>query len=447
VSHVPWRRGLPFSRSPIFAASRCFSKEQEGFHAHVAGQYVPLPKTLPDGAIIRYPHLGRAHVAPPTNQLKAKGLTIAIIGASAAIGRQLAIALVSRRKEFAGLGGLTLQFVGDRQGASLATMMGLCSELRDAFEEFCPHLEVVVDLPGVQADIIVMAAGAYLSTRFETHVKLAQANSPIFGNYASGLLARNSKALILIASNPVEFAVDTFVNAGFSPSHVIGVGAFLDSQRFRREIASELGVPRQHISGLVLGAHGLAMVPCWSTVRIAAVGSIDKEEKLEELKTAGIARMTSDFSDLRKLAYQVKDLAVAGDALAAAAVVNEQPAEVRAALRRYISFFSGPSYPRVGIGSAVARLIVDISDGKPTFTSAQIRDPEGTFLGIKNQAIGTPAIISGRGVKVDRIQLLPVEEEAVLAAAEEAKALSTSAEAISLFKMIKQRAKEKSFTS
>ena len=46
------------------------------------------------------------------------------------------------------------------------------------------------------------------------------------------------------------------------------MGAFSDSQRFRWEIASQLGIGRQRVHAVIGGEHGLGMVPVWSTVRI-----------------------------------------------------------------------------------------------------------------------------------------------------------------------------------
>merc|ERR1719195_2026516 len=184
---------------------------------------------------------------------------------------------------------MTVQFVGQRGDHSLATLMGLCSELRDAYEDFCPHLEVALDTEAVQANIIIYEAGGSLSKQFPTHRDLARVNASIFGKDARRLFANNQHSIVLIVSNPSEFGVDTFVEAGFRPQQVLGVGPFLESSRFRREIASELGVPRQQVSGLVLGAHGLAMVPCWSTVQMATVSgsswwSGEQVERLEQLK-------------------------------------------------------------------------------------------------------------------------------------------------------------------
>lgn len=405
--------------------------------------YVALPDTLKDGEIIRYPHRGRAHILAADAHPPGQHFRIAVVGASGSIGRQTAISLVSKRRKFAGLGPMTVQFVGQRSDHSLATLMGLCSELRDAYEEFCPHLEVAVDIEAVQANIIIYEAGAGLSKQFPTHTDLARANAEMFGNDAVALFEKNQNSIILIVSNPSEFGVDTFVQAGFRPHQVLGVGPFLESLRFRREIASELGVPRQQVTGLVLGAHGLAMVPCWSTVHMSAVvAGPEKVELLEQLKADGLARMPCDVQAVRDIAYKVRDLSMADKTLAASALVNKQPADVRATVRRYLSFFSGPYYPRIGIAEAVVEIVSTILSGKDTISAGTLHCSKAEFLGITGHAIGAPVIYSGRGFELAPVDLLPIEKESVLASAEEIKGLSNTAVATRLFKMIKRKARD-----
>lgn len=392
---------------------------------------------LRPGTILRYPHLGRRQLVDDNEGVD--GFKVAVLGASGSMGRQISKTLVAARRDFPGLGPMTVQFVGTRDKHSLALMMGMCSELRDAYQEFCPHLEVVTDVEKVKADVLVMAAGALLSDKYKTHNDLVSANAELFGYYASMLVKKNRKSMVLVVSNPVEFGVDTFLDAGFSPRRVLGVGAYLDSMRFRREVASELGVPRQHISGVVLGVHGLGMVPCWSTVHLSVLASLEKKKKLDELKAEGLSRMPKDVEAVRALAYEIRAFAEQGDAMTATALIMKQPADIRATVRRYLSFFSGPHYPRLGVAEAVRRLIGDILNGSEIISSAQVRLDSGEFLGIKSVAIGAPVVISGRGVRYSPLELLPVEQNAVLNCAKEIEALSLNAEAKAMFHIIKRR--------
>jgi len=372
-----------------------------------------------------------------------RGLVVAIIGASGNTGRQIALSLISRRKNNGGLAdSMTVQFVGMREDHSLGIMIGLCSELRDAFEEYCPHLEVVVDLEAVKADIIIMAAGASLSHKYKTFSSLAQANMDIFDYHAGALLEKNADSIIVITANPAEFAVECFVAAGFREERVLACGAFLDTLRFRRELASELGVSRQHLSGLVLGKHGLDMVPCWSTVQPAPHLPRQIKDELAKLKEEGLNRLahrTKDNTDnLRQLAYEIRELAEAHNVLEAASKINVHPPDVRAVLRRYVSFFAGPTYPRIGIGEIVAQLVLDLMEGRAYLCSAQVM-VQGQFLGIKDQAIGAPVIISNRGARPVAVELHEIEKEAILAAAHEAMKLSRAVKALKFMREKRKR--------
>merc|ERR1712113_1189235 len=96
---------------------------------------------------------------------------------------------------------------------------------------------------------------------------------------------------------------------------------------------------------------------------------------------------------------------------------NQQPAELRCALRKYVSYFVGSFYPRVGLGVNIARLIADLLTGVEKIRAAQVH-LSGEFLGIHG-VIGAPVIISGHGVSPVPVDLEPVEVEAVQKAFEE----------------------------
>lgn len=400
-----------YRKGVSFATSRAYGARSTG----------PMPDHLPIGSVLRYQHRGRAYTYEPDDAPAGRGVCVAVVGASGNMGRQIATSIAAHRRDFAGMGEMSLQFVGRRTGGSLQTLVGLCSELRDGFDDFCPHLEITCDLEAVRADIIVMAAGATMSTKFRTKFDVARANVELFETNAFGLAKHNSKSLVFVVSNPVEYGVDVFLRNGFDPSKVLGTGAYLDSLRFRRELASELGLPRQHISGMVLGIHGLNCVPCWSTVNFAAVAhpTAEQESRLREMKEEGLSRLPKDAEAFDKFATQICDMVLRDDALAAAAIVSRQPADVRAALRRYISFFSGPIYPRIGIGEKVARLVSSVLQGHHVKSAAQIHLESG-FLGIHTHAVGAPVSLSAQGASIDHVALDQREIEAIKTSSQEA---------------------------
>lgn len=401
-----------------------------------AGRAVASAADLPVGARFQVPHHGRAHVLSPGEEMPQRpqrGLSVAILGASGIMGRQIAASLAANLRQMAGIESPTLQLVGRRKGQGAGMLISLCSEFRDAYEEVCPNLEVVLDLDQVRADIIIMCAGATLSKEFKAEAEVTRANLEIFDEHATALVERNPAAMVLVVSNPVEFGVDAMVNAGFDPQRVIGTGAFLQTMRFRREVASELGVPRQHLSGLVLGRHGLGMVPIWSSVRLAPHASTaDAVARLEQLKEEGLARLPLDIEVLRPLAVQLRELTQGGQALAASALVNQQPPEFRAVLRRYLTFFSGPPFARVGNAEAVCRLVGDILSNKSTFTAAQVC-LSGEYLGI-NGVTGAPVVVSNQGATVWPMELAPAEADALRASADGLIELKRAASAVKAFR-------------
>lgn len=395
---------------------------------------------IPEGGSLYYPKNSRAYVLGPNDVPPHDGLSVAIIGASGNIGRSIAMSLTAKRQTLAGLGPFTIKFCARRQGSSFTTLIGLCSELRDTFDEFCPNLEVIPDLESVHADIIVMVAGATLSHTYKNHAALARANLDLFEEHANVLVKKNPKSMVVVGTNPVEVGVDAFVAAGFQPDRVIGTGAICDTLRFRREIASELGVPRQYVTGLVLGMHGLAMVQCWSTVRLAAVCGDEAEEKLERLKMEGLGRMPVNVEEMRRLAIKVREMTEANDAFHANVIMRAQAPEVRSALRRYVSNFAGPSYPRFFVGEVVAATVIDLLNGRELFTSAQVHLTQH-WLGLKDHAVGAPVVLSGNGVNLNPVPLTEVEEHAIRESGKQVQEMAAAVRAIKSFReaLIKRR--------
>eukprot|EP00929_Paragymnodinium_shiwhaense_P102531 TRINITY_DN65726_c0_g1_i1.p1 TRINITY_DN65726_c0_g1~~TRINITY_DN65726_c0_g1_i1.p1 ORF type:complete len:452 (+),score=82.29 TRINITY_DN65726_c0_g1_i1:158-1513(+) len=414
-----------------------------------AGSDAP-PYALPQGARFRVQDQGRARVYMPGEKtlwnVTPRGVSVAVLGASGIMGRQVASSLAANLSAMSAYHQSTLKLVGRREGSSEGVLIGLCSEFRDAYEEVCPDLEVILDIETVKADILIMCAGASLSTKYKTETEVTRANLEIFDKQATALVANNPNAIVLVVSNPVEFGVNAFVNAGFDPSRVLGTGAYLQTLRFRREVANELGVPRQNVSGLVLGRHGLGMVPIWSSVQLSTNvlnGYPEMQAKLDALKAEGLKRLPLDVGTLRPLAVEVKKLTQEGEALKASQLVNQQPPEFRTAMRRYLTFFSGPPFARIGNAEAVCRLVAKVLSGDDTITAAQV-SVGGKFLDIQG-SIGVPICISGRGAEiVSNFELLPEEARAVKAAAEESQGLEQVAEAIKLMRQARASRKAKS---
>jgi malate dehydrogenase len=227
-------------------------------------------------------------------------MDISVIGASGGCGREVVTRLVSDgvlgRKEL-------LQLVGGNPLSQRPCYLhGLRADLQDAYAENIPEIDVTDNADDIVGDIVVMAAGltfptnANLAGDLISRDDLAKANAPLFEHFAAAV-ARNRQGnppLVIILSNPVELGVHIF-SKHLHRNGVIGMGAFSDSQRFRWEIASQLGLHRQRVHASMAGEHGLGMVPLWSTVRIHGLHGKELASTIARLR-CGLR--SNDFSSM-----------------------------------------------------------------------------------------------------------------------------------------------------
>lgn len=214
-------------------------------------------------------------------------MDISIIGATGGCGREIATQLIRdgvlERREI-------LQLVSSNPKTRHPHLLqGLRADLQDAYAEIIPEIDVTDDPEQIIGDVIVMAAGVTFSTDINdlaggvNRDVLARTNAEVFERFARaiGNSQRSNPPVVIIVSNPVELGVHIF--SKYLPrEHVIGMGSYSDSMRFRWEIASELGVPRQRVQAYMLGEHGNGMVPIWSSVRVQ--GMSQQEWQLAEMK-------------------------------------------------------------------------------------------------------------------------------------------------------------------
>lgn len=335
-------------------------------------------------------------------------MDVSVIGAGGAIGRQVVITLVQERILPPTA---RLQLVGRPGGQSEKFLPGLASDLTDAYAEVIPEIDVCLDPEDVHGDIIIFAAAGTLSMepgQIPDRRGLASKTLPLCESYAP-VLAKNRRhgnEIVVVVTNPVELGVEIFARH-FDRSHVIGMGAFSDTFRFRREIAAELGCRRQNVQGLVLGEHGIGMVPCWSTVSAYGYMSPEKQKALAAL------RRHSD-PDRQTALQKAARLLSEKNAREAYGYVSSLAADLRTFVRPLITFLSGANTP-VGTAETVARLVEIIVDGKQALVAAQVA-VGGEFLEIHG-VTGVPVILSNQGVRIEPIDLWPEEAEGVRAAA------------------------------
>lgn len=335
-------------------------------------------------------------------------MDVSVIGAGGTIGRQIAISLVEQRVLPSTA---RLQLVGRRGGRSSHLVHGLAADLSDAYAESLPEIDVALEPDDVLGDIVIVAAGRAASTDPREAVDrahLARDNAEAFEAYARAIEKNgHGEEIILIVTNPVELGVHVF-SRHHPRRRVIGMGAFLDTLRFRREIAAELGIRRQAVQGLVLGEHGLGLVPCFSTV--SAYG-FDSEEGRAKIARLERATDPEPAEALREIADVVRRFGPAHAYRHAA----RYGAGLRTLLKPYITHFSGAKTP-VGTAEIIARLVETIVSGDQTLAAAQLL-LEGEFLDIEG-VTGAPAMLCNRGVsRIEPVELLAPEADRVRAAA------------------------------
>lgn len=330
-------------------------------------------------------------------------MDISVIGASGVIGRQIVISIVEQ--------GLLspdarLQLVGHRGGSSEKTLYGFAADLHDAYAEILPEIDVALSPEELVGDIIIVAGGRTVTTDPDAKIDrnaLADYNREMFTAYAQALHENaHGEEIVLIVSNPVELGVHVF--SQYHPrSRVIGMGAFLDTMRFRAEIARELGVRRNAVHGFVLGEHGFHLVPCWSTVRVFGFDAPEGRERVAALQREAPDRMEAFQACIEIERKQGPQAAYRHCA--------QYPAGLRTVIEPFLTHFTGWRTP-LGTSSMILRMVKVILSGDEVLCAGQAR-LEGEFLGIHG-VTGVPLVISNRGIaRVESVELTAPEQAAL----------------------------------
>jgi malate dehydrogenase len=334
-----------------------------------------------------------------------EGMNIAVIGAAGSVGREIARQIVAERMLDRDQ---TLQLTGNPRGISARVLYGLAADFQDAYAEICPRMEVVLDPERLSADVIVMAAGSTIPLDLtQPQLQrgfLAERNSPIFHRYAS-VLAKNGRGseIVICISNPNELAVAIFAKY-LGRNRVIGMGAYLDSLRFRREIAADLGVRRQAVHGFMIGEHGDGVVPLWSGVHVHGFSAGELAKSLSRIRGAGSVERFPD--DVKEARSAITELVRASRIEEAFRRIDQYPPDIRTALKPFVTHLSGAKTV-TGTARAAVTFLQTILMGNDSLVSGQLA-LEGEFYGIHG-TFGVPFVIGNQGV--ERIIRLAVAED------------------------------------
>jgi len=338
-------------------------------------------------------------------------MDIVVIGACGDVGRQVVQLIVSERLLQCDQ---RLILVAHRDGASERSIHGIAADLTDAYAESAPRIDIVLDPDAIRGDLVVMAAGATISPRKAgTSVDrgaLAAGNAPVFERYARAIADHgHGHEIVICISNPNELAVGIFAKH-LGRRRVIGMGAFLDTLRFRKEIAADLGVRRQRIHGFMVGEHGTHGVPLWSGVH--AYGLSDSELAVEIQRIRRGHRTEAFFEDVARAHVSMGDRIAAGEIREAYALLADWPPDIRVLAKPFATHFSGAKTV-TATAEATMELLRTITQGSDVLISGQIA-LAGEVYGIHG-VIGVPFVVGNRGV--DRIFEMPMtgEERELLA--------------------------------
>lgn len=320
-------------------------------------------------------------------------MDIAIVGANGDVGRALAVQIVSRQL-------LTprqrLQLVGRAGGASASALHGLRADLYDAFAEITPEIDIALSSDDLAADLILFAAGLTApvkTTQLIDRRSLARVNREVFEDYAQAL-ARNGhgEELVVVVTNPVELGVEVF-SRHLGARRVLGVGAFQDSMRLRREIANTLGVRRQRVQAYMLGEHGDALVPVLSGLWIYGYDAAEVGAARETLRTAvpTLAFAERLAQEKQRLGSWIAQDQVE-DAFRYAATL---PPMLRAVLLPLLTHISGAK-TAVSTAAVTVELAELIMSGGQSVIPAQVQLGEGDWDGPAG-VLGVPVICGLRG--------------------------------------------------
>lgn len=143
------------------------------------------------------------------------------------------------------------------------------------------------------ADVIVVTAGA-AQKKGETRLDLLKKNGAIIEGIVDQITAQNSKATIVLVTNPVDILTKIALErSGWDRSRVIGSGTVLDSSRFKFLLSEFFDVYVGSIHAYILGEHGDSEFAAWSMANISGVqldeyskqlGIKDWQEKKKEIE-------------------------------------------------------------------------------------------------------------------------------------------------------------------
>ena len=329
-------------------------------------------------------------------------VSVSIIGASGAVGTTLAIHILRS--------GLLkacdrLQLVGrEIAAASTAKLLATRIDLLDAFAEERVDIEMVPNIEDVDGDIVVICAGKTISSKSMSRRDLGVANLPIFERIADACVSRVPEALFIVVSNPVELGVKVFCDR-LNRHRVLGMGAQQDSVRFSRAIAKDLEISRRKVCASVLGEHGEAMVPLWSSVKLVLQDSA-LEDVLAQLKErSGASPLKERVASLQR---EVSELLRSEKIAEAYEITRRASPDARIVVEPTITGHAMRSTPNATANATLHCLAAAIKSDHRLIHGQVLL--QGEFMDLDG-ICGVPLNITGQGWQIARMETLTTDEQ------------------------------------
>lgn len=223
--------------------------------------------------------------------------------------------------------------------------------------------------------VIVVTAGAAQEPG-QSRLNLLQKNSSIIEGIMDDIVAQNSKATVVIVTNPVDVLTKIALErSGWPRGRVIGSGTVLDSSRFRYTLSEYFNIHAGNVHGYILGEHGDSEFAAWSMCNLAGV-------PLEEYSyQLGITDWENQKEDIEQ---QVRDSAY-----------------------HIIDYKGATSF---AVGKALVQIVTSILQNQRRVLTVSYH-LEGEY-GIDQVCIGSPCLLTQHGVEsIVSSDLTPEEKE------------------------------------
>ena len=301
----------------------------------------------------------------------------------------------------AGAVGSTAAYAMVLQGAATEiVLVDLDSKLAVAQAQDILHATPFAHSPRVRAGgyddledagVVVLAAGA-AQRPGDTRLDLLSRNAAVFARIIPAVLAVAPRAILLVASNPVDVMTDVAARlSGLPWGRVLGSGTILDSARFRALLAEHLGLSPKSVHAYVLGEHGDSEVLWWSGATAGGI-AIDRVADQAGRPLDAEARAQIDEA-VRRAAYRIID---------------------------------GKGATWFGIGAGLSRIVRAIRDDERALLS--VSAPTAAVAGVAGVTLSLPRGVGAAGL-LDTLDpdLTPAESEAL---ARSAAVLAEAAESL-----------------